>query len=156
MTTGTPPQEALREPSFGEAAKRLLTEGSDSKTGNSRSLRTGPPNELARCGPMDFAKAIAHLCAMKRTANLTKIEADAWHAVLGGFSPRVLNRAVLDLALSESQFPDLGDLYQACRRVAIRLGEIKEPYSPHAGTVENRGPTSDELARIATALGLQV
>ena len=99
---------------------------------------------------------MAHLCAMKRTAQLTKTELTAWHAVLGLFRVEILNTAVIATVLSESRFPELGDLYQLCRKEALRRGDIKLPYSPHGGEKDITTPTAAEVGAVADRLGLKV
>lgn len=92
---------------------------------------------------------------MKRTADLTDLQMTTWYGVLSGFSTRTLNRAMLELVLSESRFPELGDLYQTCRRVAHETGELQRTYSPHAET-DSKRPTKAEIQAIAERLGLDV
>ena len=93
---------------------------------------------------------------MKRTAELSKLQLTAWEGVLGGFRAEVINAAVIEMVLTETRFPELGDLYQICRRIAVKRGDIAEPYSPH-GTGETNGrPTAGEIKAVASRLGLEV
>lgn len=108
------------------------------------------------CPPEAFARAMAHLTALKRTADLTKVQLSAWQGVLGHFRAEIVNAAVLEMVLTETRFPEVGDLYQICRRLAIKRGDIVEPYSPH-GTGETSGrPTAGEIKAVAERLGLEV
>lgn len=93
---------------------------------------------------------------MKRTAALDEIQTIAWHNALGGFSPEILNAAVLEIALTDNRFPEVGDLYQACRRRAIRAGLVKIPYSPLGGDKESASVTEEEIRGIASRFGLKV
>ncbi len=102
----------------------------------------------------DFAKAIAHLCALKRTTEFTKQQLEVWFGGLRAFPAWIVNRAVLTLATSQDRFPEFGDVYQLCRKEAIHAGLMTEPYIP-TGT-EERKISSAEITTIGTALGLAV
>lgn len=79
-----------------------------------------------------------------------------WHNLIGGFDEDVVNAAVLELAASDVRFPDSGDLYQLCRRIAIRYGRLKVPYAP-LGTGEKEIRTTDEeIQKMAERFGLKV
>lgn len=80
----------------------------------------------------------------------------AWHAALGSFTPEVINTAVLELAVTENRFPELGDLFQACRRLAIRAGLIEIPYSPHGSDKDAVNVTPAEIREIASRFSLKV
>ncbi len=101
----------------------------------------------------EFARTMAHLTALKRTTELTKVQLRAWYAVLGAFPNWIVNRAVIEMAASETRFPEVGDLYRLCRTAAINAGLLKLPYSPHAGTNDNR-LTGGEIDSMGQALGL--
>lgn len=105
---------------------------------------------------MEFAKAMAHLSAMKRTAQLTDLEMDAWHNVLGGFDTDIVNAAVLEVALTETPFPDLGNLYQAARRHALKAGRIQQAYSPSATDKDVARTPMAELRDIGERFGLPI
>jgi hypothetical protein len=98
---------------------------------------------------------MAHLTAMKRTADLTPIQVQTWHGALGGFAPQIVNAAVLEMALTDVRFPELGDLYQLCRAKAIKAGHMTEPYNP-IGQPKKTEITSAEIREIAGRLGLDV
>lgn len=99
---------------------------------------------------------MAHLCALKRTADLTGLQLTTWKGVLGRFRAEVINAAVVEMVLTETRFPEVGDLYQICRRIAIKNGDMVEPYSSH-GTGESTGrPTTEEIKEVAKRLGLEV
>lgn len=136
-----------------QVADRSLTESSSGRTSSRQLSRDGSP---ARHHPADFAKAMAHLAAMKRTAQLTTVQLETWHGVLGGFRAEILNAAVLELVLTETRFPELGDLYQVCRRRAIECGDSRLPYSPHGDAKDSGVPSRAELEAIAERLGLNV
>jgi hypothetical protein len=134
---------------------RHSSTGSNSESGTNSTLSpVGLP--VLRCPRPEFAKSMAHLCALKRTATLTPVQMEAWHGVLGIFGAKVINSAVIEMVLSESRFPELGDLYQICRREALKRGELKLPYSPHGGDSDVKRPTKAEIAAVASRLGLEV
>ena len=99
---------------------------------------------------------MAHLCAMKRTANLTDLQITAWHNVLGIFDTDVVNASVLEMAFSETRFPELGDLYQICRAMSFRTGRWKQPYRRSAGENDDTRPTAVEIRAVAERFGLKV
>lgn len=104
----------------------------------------------------EFAVALAHLCALKRTANFSSQEVAVWYGGLSSFPAWIVNKAVLAIGVSADRFPEFGDLYRFCREEAIRAGVMKEqPYSPN-GAGEKKPVTTDELMRIGSALGLVV
>lgn len=103
----------------------------------------------------EFAKSIAHLCALKRTASFTKEQVVAWYGGLSAFPVWVINRSILKLATSQERFPEFGDVYQLCRREAIQAGIIQEPYSPYGGA-EKANVSEAEITSIGDALSLVV
>ena len=139
-----------------QAAGRLVSTGKSS--GNSTSLTSSPngPAAMTPCNRKEFAVALAHLTAMKRTAELSKIQTEAWHRALGVFDAETINAAILEMALTETRFPEVGDLYQICRRRAIQSGKLKVPYSAHGGQSDSKVPTQAELKEVAARFGLRV
>lgn len=95
---------------------------------------------------------MAYLTATKRTAALTDLQLDAWYATLASFPAEILNAAVLEMALTESKFPELGDLYQICRARAIKAGVMDDPYCPTGVTKL----TNAEIRAIAQRFQLKV
>lgn len=122
---------------------------------SSGSLSKATALKVTRCDRGDFAKAMAHLTAMKRTADLTPVQVQTWHGALGGFAPEIINAAVLEIALTDVRFPELGDLYQLCRGKALKAGLMEEPYVPN-GQPKKAEITSAEIREIAGRLGLKV
>ena len=100
----------------------------------------------------EFSKAMAHLTAMKRTADFTPEQVHTWHMGLSAFPAWIVNRAVIELATSTDRFPEFGDVYNLCRRQAIQKGLIEQPYSPHSQV--DQKITSNEIETIGAALGL--
>ena len=143
---------------LGDAVCQVLQRSSTASSSEKpTSLPSSPVGlQAMRCLKPDFAKAMAHLCALKRTAALTDVQMTAWHGVLGIFRHQVINAAVLEMVMSEARFPELGDLYQICRREAIKRGDLKIPYSPHGGDQDTKKPTKSEIAAVASRLGLEV
>lgn len=93
---------------------------------------------------------MANLSALKRTADMTTIELKAWYAVLAGFPSTVLNRAIIEVALTKERFPDVGDLYQICRR------SLPKRYCAHGDGEESSRLAPSEIAAVAERLGLQI
>ena len=114
------------------------------------SVATSKPSQVS-CDAPNFAKAMLALTALKRTADFTEPQLTAWHAVLSGYKPTTINRAVLMICASEQRFPELADVLQWCRKIEPR--EI--PYSPN-GTGEPKPLYEPELKSIAYRLGLEV
>lgn len=100
--------------------------------------------------PEEFARAIVALVALKRTANLTEAQVEAWYAVLGDFPAEVLNAAVIEMALTKERFPEVGDLYAICRRT------LPKPYAAHGTGEETERPSKSEIRAVAKRLGLEV
>lgn len=98
----------------------------------------------------DFAKTLACLVALKRTADLSRPQIEAWYAVLGPFPIQMINRAVLEVCLNETRFPELGDLYQICRR------QMPKPYVAYGDGGDSSRPAKSEIDAIAKRLGLSV
>lgn len=78
----------------------------------------------------------------------------AWYRVLCGFPIEMINHAVLELCLSETRFPEIGDLFQICQR----LWQQKHPpaYSPHGTGHDVKRPTRAIVKQIADRFGLPV
>jgi hypothetical protein len=103
------------------------------------------------CGKVEFAKAMLALTTLKRTSDFTKQQLQAWHCVLRRFPARVINLSVVELATSETRFPELADLFRLCQR--------KMPpreYCPMRGDDDLGKPGKDAVAEIARELGLDV
>ena len=124
----------------------------------SRSGQSAGGQHVERCPPNDFARAMAHLIALKRTAALTDLQMTAWHNVLGVFDTDIVNAAVLQIALTDARWPEVGDLYQLCRKLAIKNGRLCLPFFPGGtGSDKESGiPTMFEIREIAARFGLKV
>lgn len=103
------------------------------------------------CDERNFAKAMLALTALKRTADFTEPQLTAWHAVLSGYKPETINRAVLMICASEQRFPELSDMLQWCRKIEPR----SIPYAPN-GDGNPKPIYDDEMRTIAAKLGLEV
>lgn len=144
------------------AGRRTLSSApSSGRTNNSKSSAvsrkaTGDSSTLTRCLKNDFARAMAHLTAMKRTADLSDLQLVTWHGALSVFPKEIINAAVLEIALTDVRFPELGDLYQLCRAKALKAGILKlGPYTPH-GDGKEKTITAAEVREIGARLGLAV
>lgn len=90
------------------------------------------------------------LVALKRTVDLTETQLKAWYAVLGGFPVEVLNAAVIEMCLTETRFPEVGDLYAICRK------SLPTKYATHGDGKESERLSKREIAEAAERLGLRV
>lgn len=79
----------------------------------------------------------------------------AWYGALAAFPDWIINRAVLELATSETRFPEFGDVYQLARKHALKEGVLKQPeYCPNGSEKTERKITNDEIHSIGRALQL--
>jgi hypothetical protein len=113
-----------------------------------------PSNASPQVTRAEFAKALAHLAALKRTTEFTDLQILAWYNGLSAFPIWIINRSVLRLATSQERFTEFGDVYQLCRREAICAGLLKEPFA-RAGNEEKILPLRD-IESLGNAMGLQV
>ena len=63
-----------------------------------------------------FLPALERLCSSKNTVQLTAHAAETWVSALSMYSdwPEIVNQAVVEMAVSEDPFPDLGKLLAKC------------------------------------------
>lgn len=87
---------------------------------------------------------------------MTDLQLVAWHAAIGTFDVETINAAVLEIALTETRFPEVGDLYQICRRRAVKSGKLTLPYKPNGGNSDDKIPTQAEIREIAARFDLKV
>lgn len=99
---------------------------------------------------------MAHLAALKRTAALTDLEMTAWHNALGVFDVDILNAAVLQIALTDAKWPEVGDLFQLCRKLAFKTGRLRREYVPNGSDRDIDMPSLAEIREIAARFGLKV
>lgn len=102
------------------------------------------------CTKPEFAKAMLALTTLKRTSDFTKQQLNAWFCVLKRFPAKTINLAVVELATSETRFPEVADLFRLCHRKTPR------PYSPMAGDDDLGKPGPKVVEQIARDLGLDV
>lgn len=134
---------------------RSESPSSDGTSKRQCDLTTTVVSDAEKKRRQEFAGLMMLLTGLKRTAQMDKHQLRAHYKILGIFSMPVINRAVLELTLSDSRFPDIGDLYQCCRRHAIKADEMKEPYCPNGDPKKDRQITNDEIHTIGSALGLE-
>jgi hypothetical protein len=109
--------------------------------------RQTTPRSPASSTPTAFVQTMATLCAMKRTADFTDQQMLAWFAALGHFPASVLSRAVVQLSLQETRFPELGDLYAICRAKTAA-------YAPNGNGDAAGKPSNKDVEEIARKLSL--
>ena len=71
----------------------------------------------------------------------------AWYAALGHFPASVLSKAVVQLSLQETRFPELGDLYAICRTATAA-------YAPNGNGSDSGKPSKKDVEEIAKKLSL--
>lgn len=98
----------------------------------------------------EFAKAMLVLTTLKRTADFTPVQLRGWFSVLKRFPPNVLNAAVVELATSETRFPELADLFRLCQ------SSMPKGYNPMGGDSDSGKPSKRLVREIAKDLGLDV
>jgi len=119
-------------------------------------------NPLSACSTgsltlTEFSQSIKRLAVLKRTTAFSDDESGlaqalAWYAALADFPLRVVNRAIVELSLTESRFPELSDLYRICRKAVPKTYSASSP--PERG--DEFRPTDDEITTIGQRLGLEV
>jgi hypothetical protein len=90
------------------------------------------------------------LTTLKRTSNFTKQQLSAWFCVLRRFPAKVVNLSVVELATSETRFPEVADLFRLCQR------KMPRAYVPMAGDDDMGKPGKDVVRQIAQDMGLTV
>jgi len=104
----------------------------------------------AFCSPLEFARAMVALTTLKRTSDFTEKQLQAWHCVLRRFPAATINLSVVELATSETRFPELADLFRLCQR------KMPRAYVPMAGDDDMGKPGKDVVRQIAQDMGLTV
>ena len=102
------------------------------------------------CSDEDFARAMVVLTTLKRTAEFTDQQLEGWLCVLRRFPANVINEAVVELATSQTRFPELADLFCLCQR------KMPRAYCPNRGDDDLGKPTASVVREIARELGLDV
>lgn len=120
----------------------------DLVSSSEKTLTTQPSRDS--CSDVDFARAMLVLTTLKRTAAFTAQELEGWHCVLKRFPAPILNEAVVELATSETRFPEVADLFRLCQR------KMPRPYCPNRGDDDLGKPTASVVREIARDLGLDV
>lgn len=129
-------------PATSQSAELLVTSKPD------RTLTT--TQSQVSCSDEDFVKAMLVLTTLKRTAAFTAEQVDGWHCALKRFPAKVLNLSVVELAVSETRFPELADLFRLCQR------KMPRAYVPMAGDDDMGKPGKDVVRQIAQDMGLTV
>ncbi len=83
-------------------------------------------------------QALARLCSLKNQAQFSLHGLDTWCAALSIFPAAVVNRAVLEIALSPDPFPDCGKVIAKCQaEMNKRSNQVTQadPAKPSRGTV---------------------
>ena len=66
-----------------------------------------------------FLPALERLCSAKNTVQLTPHAAETWIAALAMYAekPQIVHQAIIEIAISEDQFPDLGKVLAKCELI---------------------------------------
>ena len=110
---------------------------------------TKPPSSSS-CSPKEFAKAIWALTSLKRTSDFTGDQTKAWYCVLKRFPAQVINLSVVELATSETRFPELADLFRKCH------AKMPKDYCPMGDSTDAGRPSPQLVKQIAADMGLDV
>jgi hypothetical protein len=98
----------------------------------------------------ELAPGLARLSAAKNQVALTPFVMETWCATLSVFPVAVVNRAILEIALSADPFPDLGKLAIRCQQIVWQSATELAP-----GRDESKLPLST-VRKVARALGVEV
>jgi hypothetical protein len=90
----------------------------------------------------------------KRTTDFSQAQLKVWHASLCSFPAHVINRGVVEMILDGVRFPEVGDLYDLCRKqIPKKLTEAA--YTAHGkGNAQRVG--KNEIEAVAERLGLSL
>jgi hypothetical protein len=94
-------------------------------------------------------EALKRLCSLKNQAQFSIHATETWCAALSIFPEEIVNRAILEIALSADPFPDCGKVIAKCQTELNRRSENltqADPSKPSRGTVN----------RVAKAFGIQL
>lgn len=98
----------------------------------------------------ELLPSLERLCSMKRTVSLTDHQAETWLAVLSRFKVRHINRAIIEIGLSEDPFPDLAKL-------VAKVQSYEDQESPVYAPGRDHGKVSlKRVAEVAKVLKLEV
>ena len=114
------------------------------------SKQCSSPGQSGGLEPMQLARLLMILVASKPSMEpLNEPQIEIWYQALREFPAVVVKRAVAELALSDVQFVNLGQVFSLCRR------KVPKNYSPH-GTGQDAGTaTRQDVERFAESLGLE-
>lgn len=96
-----------------------------------------------------IGEALTRLCSLKNQAQFTAHQLETWLATLSIFPPGIVNRAILEIALSQDPFPDCGKIVARCQIELHKKATVPsqgDPSKPTKGTVD----------RVAKAFGIVV
>lgn len=96
-----------------------------------------------------IGEALTRLCSLKNQAQFTAHQLETWLAALSIFPPGIVNRALLEIALSVDPFPDCGKVVAKCQIEMHKKSTVPtqaDPSKPTKGTVD----------RVAKAFGIQL
>lgn len=97
-----------------------------------------------------FLPALERLCSAKNTVQLTPHAAETWVSALSIYlsKPEIVHRAIIEMAVADDPFPDLGKLLAKCELIR-RTVEGTMP-------LDNSKVVFRNVAGLAKAWGLEV
>lgn len=116
---------------------------------SSEKTLTTPPLQPS-CSKREFFRAMVALTTLKRTSEFTKQQLNAWFCVLRRFPAATINLAVVELATSQTRFPEVSDLFRLCQ------AKMPRGYVPMSGDDDLGKPPPSVVRQIAQDLGLSV
>ena len=97
-----------------------------------------------------FLDGLERLVSSKRTLELTDHQTETWLAALSMYAenPKIVNRAIIQLAVDDDPFPDLAKLLAKCERIRREMENTLPQDSPKI--------KFQDVKTLAKAWGLEV
>ena len=110
---------------------------------NSQQSRSFSEPKPARISRQQFAELTVLLAESKLSVTLTASQQQVWYTLLSPFAAKTVQRAMLNVIWRSEPFPNLGTVYEECRRVN------------GADEKSSKRPSEKECNTIARELGWQ-
>jgi hypothetical protein len=97
-----------------QAPHRPVNNGT--QTPSTQSVQPQPQQMLnSALKAVGILPALERMCSAKMAAEFTRHQSETWCAALGVFPVGVANRALLEIAMSDDPFPNLGKVIMRCQ-----------------------------------------
>jgi len=96
---------------------QLLSERQSRNHSDSHAISPTSSTTTTRISTHDFAEMIAILCTSKLHVELDKAQMQVWWKLLCPFSSKTIRKAILLVSCRSDPFPNLGMIFEECRRV---------------------------------------